>query len=104
MIQRGEHAPADTQRRGDGDAGGGQLSSPWQAGQDFAQYGLAAAHRRTQVEVHQPSQKGGVLHGAGLIEPKLMADVLDIRFAGQQTGADAGGIARQQADHHEDDQ
>ena len=65
--------------------------------------GLAAADRGTQVEVHQPSKEGGVLHRAGLIEPQLMADVLDVGLAGEQAGHDAGRIARQQADHHEDD-
>ena len=78
MIQRREQSAADAERGGDGDAGGGQLDGPGQAGQDFVQDGLPAAHRSAQVEVDQSAQKRGVLHRAGLVEAELMADVVDV--------------------------
>ena len=95
--------PATPSGGGDGDAGGGQLDRPGQAGQDLVQHGLAAAHRRAQVEVHQAAEERGVLDRARLVEAKLVADVLDVGLAGEQSGDDAGRVAGQQPHHHEDD-
>ena len=103
MVQRGDQAAGDAERGGDGDAGGGQLDGPWQAGQYLVQDGLAGAHRRAQVEVHQAAEELGVLDGSGLIQAELMADVLDVGLAGEQSGDHAGRIAGQQPHHHEDD-
>ena len=103
MVQRGEHAAGDAERRGNRDAGDRQFDCPGQARQDFGGDGLAATDRCAQVEVQQAGKDRRVLGWSGLVEPELVADVLDLRLGRQQSGDDAGGVAWQESDHHEHD-
>lgn len=53
--------------------------------------------------MRQADEELRVLDWRRLVEAKLVADVFDVGFTGQEPGNDAGGVAGQQADHQEDD-
>jgi hypothetical protein len=43
--------------------------------------------------MNEPTEEGGVLDEARLIESKLVANVLNVGLTGEQSGNDAGGVA-----------